>query len=75
MSHCDRPDRIVSYPTAAPRVMGTIRLPSAAELREGTCDCEACGERMAPSEVRDHLESDCGGAAWKRRELLARAAL
>ena len=63
MSHCDRPDRIVSYPTAAPR-----------ELREGTDPCEACGAPIAPPETRAHLETDCGGALWKKRQLLERSA-
>ena len=43
-----------------------------AKAREGTVACDACGDLYAPSEARKHLEDDCGGAAWKKKEMLDR---
>ena len=44
------------------------------ELREGADPCEACGTPIASSETRAHLETGCGGALWKKRQLLERSA-
>jgi hypothetical protein len=37
---------------------------------EGEEACVACGELYAEGKLREHLETACGGAAWKKRELL-----
>jgi hypothetical protein len=32
--------------------------------------CVACGEIHVQGRLREHLEKNCGGAAWMKRKLL-----